>query len=56
MGRNARWNPVPGADVDEQAYPGDFAIFARYHTALKKIADCYPLPESLRSPADLPSD
>jgi hypothetical protein len=29
--------------VDERAYPADFAVFARYHPALRKIAGRYPL-------------
>jgi hypothetical protein len=34
--------------VDERAYPRDFAVFARYHTELKRrIRDRYPLPDPL---------
>lgn len=33
--------------VDEKAFPRDFAIFARYYTAIRKITARYPLPEPL---------
>ena len=34
--------------VDERAYPRDFAVFARYHAALKRrVRDRYPLPDPL---------
>jgi hypothetical protein len=33
--------------VDPQAYPRDFAIFSRYHTALTKIPARYPMPAPL---------
>ena len=33
--------------VDEKAYPADFAVFARYHPALREIPGRYPLPAPL---------
>jgi hypothetical protein len=33
--------------VDEKAYPADFAVFARYHTALREIPGRHPLPPPL---------
>ena len=33
--------------VDEKAYPADFAVFARYHPALRKIPGRHPLPPPL---------
>jgi hypothetical protein len=33
--------------VDEKAYPADFAVFARYHTALREIPGRHPLPAPL---------
>ena len=33
--------------VDEKAYPADFAVFARYHPALRKISGRFPLPAPL---------
>ena len=33
--------------VDEKAFPADFAVFARYHPALRQIPGRYPLPAPL---------
>jgi hypothetical protein len=33
--------------VDEEAYPGDFATFANYHSAIQRIPARYPLPGPL---------
>jgi hypothetical protein len=33
--------------VDEKRYPRDFAVFARYHSALQEISGRYQLPEAL---------
>ena len=33
--------------VDEKAYPADFAVFARYHPALREIPGRLPLPAPL---------
>jgi hypothetical protein len=33
--------------VDEEKYPKDFAVFARYHTELQKVSARYPIPEPL---------
>jgi hypothetical protein len=33
--------------VDEKAFPADFAVFARYHPALREIAGRFPLPAPL---------
>jgi hypothetical protein len=33
--------------VDEKSYPADFAVFARYHPALRKIPGRYQLPAPL---------
>ena len=33
--------------VDEKAYPADFAVFARYHPALRAIPGRFPLPPPL---------
>ncbi|QKT04953.1 hypothetical protein HUS23_03470 [Ectothiorhodospiraceae bacterium 2226] len=33
--------------VDEAAYPRDFGIFGRYHTAIQKLAPRYPVPGPL---------
>jgi hypothetical protein len=33
--------------VDERAYPAHFGVFGRYHWALEKIPDRYPIPEPL---------
>ena len=50
-----RWRAILGrarregrfAGVDEGAYPADFAVYARYHDAIKEIAARYPLPAPL---------
>jgi hypothetical protein len=42
----ARRNGEP-AGVDLEAFPGDFAAFARYHRAIKRIPARYPMPAPL---------
>jgi hypothetical protein len=47
-----RWRALLGrarregrfAGVDESAHPADFAVYARYHDALKAIPARYPMP------------
>ncbi|HET6521304.1 MAG TPA: hypothetical protein VFG47_16015, partial [Geminicoccaceae bacterium] len=50
-----RWRALLGrarregrfAGVDEDAYPADFAVYARYHDAIQAIPARYPLPAPL---------